>query len=131
MNNRITEEDFIGAGFIPVDHVELDHPRKIDWGFIYKSRTIEERLSRAEKLACAMNDAADKLQNERNELNQLCIKKEQQLEKLTAAVQANNDMLQAEVARMNEERQEWNRASANLRSRIRELENGRKSQLSD
>lgn len=74
------------------------------------------------KLAATMNHAAKLIQDERDKLVKMMEKKEQQLEKMETAVRQNLEMLQGEVTRMNEERQGWNAESAQLRARIRELE---------
>ena len=62
-----------------------------------------------------MNHAASLIQDERNQLNKLCELKEQQIEKLKAAMDQNNGMLQSEVAKINEERQKFNESKAGLK----------------
>lgn len=62
-----------------------------------------------------MNHAASLIQTERNQLNKLCELKEQQIEKMKEAMDANNNMLQSEIAKINEERQKFNQSKTGLK----------------
>ena len=121
MNN----DDFIAAGFERLDPELIEkRPPKIRWGELYKKLSDEAKIRYLEKLASTMNHAASLIQNERNQLMELCALKEQQLIKMSEAVSKNNAMLQHEVTRMNEQRQGYNRELARLNAQVRELSNG-------
>ena len=110
------QEDLIAKGFHKLDDKLLVvKAPKITWGRIYQSSSNEEKIDYLEKLASTMNHAASLIQDERNQLNKLCELKEQQIEKLKEAMDANNTMLQSEVAKINEERQKFNESKAGLK----------------
>ncbi len=123
MNNG-QSDDLVSAGFHRIDEKALpNHPPKISWGPIYQGKSDREKIIYLEKLSEAMNHAAFLIQNERNELTELCALKEAQLETLTKAMEANNEMIQQEVTRMNADRQNYNQAIKELNEKVRELEN--------
>ena len=110
------QEDLLAQGFHKLDDKLLVvKAPKITWGRIYQSSSNEEKIDYLEKLASTMNHAASLIQDERNQLNKLCELKEQQIEKLKEAMDANNNMLQSEVAKINEERQKFNESKAGLK----------------
>lgn len=116
------ESDFVSAGFC-VENIPLNlRPPKIRWGKKYRKMTDTEARPYLEKMLNALNDALDRIQTERNKLGYLVEQKEEQLIKLNQAVQANNDMLQSEVIRMNSDRQSMLSQIASLKAKIRELE---------
>ncbi len=116
-------EDLVDAGFKRLDNKLMKkRPGAIKWGRLYQGFSAKEKIKYLEKLAFTMNDAAATLQEERNLLNELCAKKEEQIQQLNKAISQNNMMLQSEVSRMNEERQAFNAESAKLRKQIKELE---------
>ena len=117
--------DYIAEGFHKLDdHLVDSRPPKIKWGKKYQSWSLERKLEHAEKLACAMNHAAYLIQQERDALNELCEKKEQQLMKMNEAVRKNNEMLQQGISRLNEQKQGYHDHIANLNAKIKELECG-------
>jgi len=125
MSSNGHQNDFVGAGFQRLPkHTLNPNPPKINWGHIYRKKSLKERLRLAERTAAAMNDAAAKIQVERNQLNDLLHLKERQLQEAAKAVAANNEMLQTEVTRMNEDRHAMLDEMAKLKSKIRELESG-------
>ncbi len=73
-----------------------------------------------------MNHAASVIQDERDALGKLLDIKEEQLRKQHEMLNANNLMLQQQITKINEERQDYNAHVASLNARIRELENGAK-----
>ena len=110
------QEDLIAQGFHKLDDkLIVAKPPKIAWGRIYQASSNEEKIEYLEKLASTMNHAASLIQDERNQLNKLCELKEQQIEKLKEAMDANNLMLQSEVTKINEERQKFNQSKAGLK----------------
>jgi len=118
----MNEPDYVAAGFQALD-VELPpRPKKIQWGRLYRDKTDAQKITYLEKLAASMNEAAAKIQGERDALGQLCELKEQQLIQQSRAVAANNEMLQAEMTKMNLDKQEILKSCADLRARVRELE---------
>ncbi len=129
MNNRITkvveQQDLIAQGFHRLDETLIEkRPPKISWGRIYKDMTDQKKIEYLEKLASTMNHAASLIQGERNELNNLCELKENQLGKMKEAMDQNMNMLQTEVTKMNEQRQGFNAEVGRLNKIIKDLENG-------
>jgi flagellar capping protein FliD len=119
---KFTEEDLTEAGFHKVENVQ-QHPPKINWGPIYKKSTTEkDRLAYAEKLAASMNHAANLIQGERDQLGQLCEKKELQIESMKIALEQNNQMIQEQITKMNAERQLYNQEISRLKAELRNLE---------
>jgi len=122
MGNKLDQDDFVAAGFERLDNAAIEQrPPKINWGQLYRDKPMEERLAYAEKLASTMNQAAAKIQRERDELGKLCEKKEQQLQAMSKAIAQNNAMLQAEVTRMNRDKQEILAESTRMRVELRSL----------
>ena len=120
---KIADEIYDHAdGLKRIEAVEL--PPKIKWGDEFLSWTPEKKLQYLMKFAEAMNHAADVIQRERNLLGELVEKKEEQLQQMQSMLDANNQMLQQEITRMNEERNKTNKYVAQLNARIRELEHG-------
>jgi chromosome segregation ATPase len=125
VGNKIDQEDFIAAGFKRLDRQLEQHPPRIEWSNIYsvrKKEDCEEQLSYAQRVAESYHHAAHQIQKERDELLELCAKKEQQIKALDKGIRQNNDMLRQEITRMNAERQDWLAEATKLRARIRELE---------
>lgn len=125
MGNKIDQNDFVGAGFKRLRRQLEQHPPRIKWENIYrkkKKEEIEDQLIYAQRVAESYHEAAHQIQKERDELGVLCAKKEKQIEALDRGIRQNNSMLQQEITRMNEERNQWLAESAKLRARIRELE---------
>jgi seryl-tRNA synthetase len=117
------QEDYVALGLKRLDpHIVSGHPPKIAWGDKYKDWTDKEKISYLEILACSMNHAADLIQKERNELNDLCGMKEKQLEKMSEAMTQNMDMLQSEITNMNIQKQDYHVCISELNAKIRELE---------
>ena len=115
-------DDFMIDGFHKLDEKIVDErPPKIRWSDRFRERSIEDQAAYLEKLAHTMNHAAYLIQNERDQLNELCEKKELQLESLNEAIKQNNLMLQQEVARMNAQRQEYHLNIKRLNAEIRSL----------
>ena len=115
--------DFIGAGFKEVENYTPDPPM-IKWGKVYEDKWDDgEKIRYLEKLASAMNHAADIIQGERDELMRICEQKEEQIKSLDKALQQNNSMIQGEINRANEKQQESNNIIVRLNQRVRDLEN--------
>ena len=127
MSNKIEIEDLVAQGFHRLDEnlIELRPPR-ITWLDGYKKKSPEAKIEYLEKLASTMNHAARLVSDERDKMVELCVKKEKQLEVMSKQIEANNDMLQQEVTRMNAQRQGYNTEIARLGDRVRELESGNK-----
>lgn len=125
MNGAVEQHDFIDEGFHRLDkEIVKDHPPRISWGPIYKSKNDKDKVQYLEKLASAMNHAAFLIQNERNTLGELVEQKEEQIIVMKAALDQNNTMIQGEITKMNAERQNYNKAVADLKAKVRVLENG-------
>lgn len=120
---KIVEEiDEVTEGFkrVPV----IERPPRVKWGKKFEKWSIEKQNDYLKRFAESMNHAAGTIQKERDHLGKLAQIKEDQLMKMQAMVDANNLMVQSEITRMNEYRQQVNEEAAKLRARIRELESG-------
>ena len=114
--------DLVAAGFRKLDSKLIGlRPPIINWGIIYKGMPDDKKISYLEKLASSMNHAASLVQGERDELNRLCVLKEEQIQKLNTAMRQNSDMLQSEITKINLERQEFNKEAVRLNRIIKEL----------
>ena len=123
MNKQEKQADLMVEGFHKLDDT-LIHPHapKIKYLPGFTNKNPENQIKYLKALAATMNHAAKLIQEERDALNGLMILKEQQLISMSAQVEANNQMLQFEVTRMNEQRQAYNKLTAKMCARIRELE---------
>lgn len=127
-NGEMNDSDFIGEGFHKIDErLLVNRPPKIQWGKRYEAWPIERQLDYTQKLAASMNHAAHLIQLQRDELNTLCGLKEQQLEKMTKALDANNNMIQQQMTEMNEHKQAANKHAAAQNKLIKELRDGNSS----
>lgn len=119
----INEPDILVEGFHKVDSHLLE-PKAPRLKFMPKfyEKADEQKLEYLVKLASTMNQATVLIQNERDELVKLMVKKEAQLEKMAEMMRQNNEMLQQEVTRMNEQRQQYHQRMMAADERIRELE---------
>jgi hypothetical protein len=121
----INEPDFLAEGFEKLDDHLLDaRAPRVKLLPAFHERSHERQVDYLLKLASTMNHAARLISDERDRLVELMVKKEAQLEKMAAQMRANNEMLQGEVARMNEQRQGYNAEVMRLGKRIKELELG-------
>lgn len=119
------QRDFVGAGFVMIDDKHItDRQPRIEWGRIYGEKTEAEKIEYLQKLCASYNDAANRIQAQRDELGELCGKKEKQIESLEAGMRANNAMLQSEVTRLNEDRQQMLKTVAELNAKLKALRNG-------
>jgi len=124
MGNMLKMNDFVGAGFHRLDDNLIEqHPPMIQWGQLVRDMGPEARERYLQRLASTMNHAARLVQDERNALQVLCGKKEEQLIALAKAVEANNSMLHSEVTRMNEDRQQMLTTIARLNTELRASRN--------
>jgi len=124
-NNKKALPDLLVEGFHKLDDHLLDNKAPkltLMSGFHDKDEATKTRYLLA--LAATMNHAAKLVSEERDALVEAIVLKEQQLEKLAAAMEANNNMLQSEVTKMNEHKQGFHAEVRRLNTRIRELERG-------
>ena len=121
----INEPDELVDGFHRLhDHLLEARAPKLRLLPGWEKRTDEQKVQYMLKLAATMNHAAKLIQDERDMLVVLMEKKEQQLKRAAAAVRQNNEVLQSEVARMNEQRQQFQQRMTELTQKIEELQNG-------
>lgn len=121
-NVNMTNDDFVAQGFRKLDDNLIERrPPKIKWGERYRRSSDKDKIQYLEKLAATMNQAAFLIQGERNELGRLCELKEEQIIKLKNAMDANNNMLQTEIMKINQERQSFSEAAIAKNNEIREL----------
>ena len=123
MEHHDRSNDWVGEGWHRLDpDIIQDKPPKIAWGDRYKMWPDAKKIKYLEELASSMNHAAFLIQNERDELNVLCERKEKMLNTLSQNLDGNNGMIQQQMTLLNEERQLWNKAAAEMKAKIRELE---------
>jgi predicted nucleic acid-binding Zn-ribbon protein len=120
---KIVEEiDKVTEGFKKVPVIE--RPPKVKWGKEFNKWDIQKQNDYLKRFAESMNHAAGTIQKERDKLGKLAEIKENQLMQMQSMLEANNRMIQAEVAKMNEYRQQAQQHAAKLEAKIRELESG-------
>ncbi len=125
MNNKEALPDLLVDGFHRLDDHLLDRKApKLMLMSGFHAKDEQSKIRYLLNLAATMNHAAKLISQERNELSKLIILKEQQLEKMVITVEANNQMLQSEVTRMNEQKQGFHTEVRRLNAKIRELESG-------
>ena len=126
MNHEYSpQDDFMVKGFHLLDDtiIELKAPRLVETTqFAAKSDGWKYLYYR--KIAATMNHAAKLIQDERDELNKAIFLKEDKLVSVMKQLDANNQMLVAEVTKFNEQRQSYNSEISRLNAKIRELESG-------
>lgn len=128
--NGKTTQDFLGEGFHKLDDELVDNKApRIKWGDKYQKKSDADKILYLQRLASTMNHAAYLIQNERNELLELMQLKEKQLEAMAANLDANNNMIQQQITKMNANKQEYHKRIASLNNQIREYENGDISRL--
>lgn len=121
------KKDLISAGFRKLDDsLVSNRPPKIKWGELYKQFSDKEKIEYLQKIASTMNHAAYLIQEERNGLLKSIDKKEEQLIKMKKTIDQNMEMLQIEITKINEERQEVNKKVAKLNAEIRRLNDNNK-----
>jgi hypothetical protein len=121
--NQIT--DYVSHGFHKLDDRFIEtHPPKIAWEPSWRLRSTESQLQWLEKFAHTMNYAAKLLTVERDKLGKLCEIKEAQLIKQNKQMAANSQMLQSEVTKMNEWKQQYLANVKRLNAEIKSLKNG-------
>lgn len=120
---NLNQDDFVAAGFERIEEDKVSqNPPKIRWGLRYQNMSPDEKVKYLEKFAHSMNHAAAMLQDERNKLNELLVRKEAQLEAGGRAMSQNNDMIQIQITKHNEDKQAFLTEIARLKARVRELE---------
>lgn len=116
---------FMVEGFQKLDDKYIDNrPPRIRFGRKYHQMPTDRKIAYLEKLAHTMNHAAGLACQDRNELGRLCELKENQLIALQNNTTQNTHTMQQQLIEMNEERAKTNETIAQLKARIRELENG-------
>jgi len=116
------QEDFVGKGFHKLDDNLIEkRPPMIRWGRIYQKFSNPEKINYLQKLASTMNQAAHLIQGERNQLQVLCAKKEEQIVSIKAAMEQNMATLQTQMTKINEEKQMFNQKAALFNKREKEV----------
>lgn len=119
------QDDFMVEGFHRLDDtiIELKAPRLVETT-VFAAKSEGQKYLYYRKIAATMNHAAKLIQDERDELNKLMFLKEEQLVSMMSQMDANNQMLAAEVTKFNEQRQSYHREISRLNDKVRELERG-------
>ncbi len=117
------QDDFVGKGFHRLDpKLVKTHPPKIAWGEEYREWPDARKIAYLEKLSATMNHAAYLIQEERNQLLELCTKKEEQIKSMKKALDQNNEMIQQQVTKFNEQVNAAAAEVTSLNKRVRLLE---------
>lgn len=93
---------------------------KIKWGNEYEEWPIEEQLAYTQKLAYAMNHAADEMQKDRNRLLKEHELMEAKVKQANQKMLVQNDMIQAQLVKMNLEKQQLNTLIVQLQMALKE-----------
>lgn len=79
---------------------------QIAWGDEYRGWPAEKRLSYAERLASAMNHAADVLQTERSQLLERLMAQEKRIESLEKMIASHGEVVNRELSAQDAEKQQ-------------------------
>jgi flagellar motility protein MotE (MotC chaperone) len=94
-------------------------PPPIRWGEEYQSWGERKKRQYAERVASAMNHAADLLQKERDERNKIIAHKEQQIKAAAKRHADLSDMIQRQITEHNAQTQQLNECIVELQKTIR------------
>lgn len=122
MGNMLKNKDFVGAGFkrIPDNLIE-QHPPMPKWGKAVLDMSLKDRCRYFERVAAAMNHAADRLQQDNTALNQLLADYKGKMESMARSTFSNNAMLQQMTTKHNADRQQMLQTIARQNAELREL----------
>jgi hypothetical protein len=121
----IKEEDFVAEDFVAEDWMrESRNVPLIELGDKWKVRSPEEKIKYLIKLASSLNHACQLIQKERNELNELCAKKEAQIEKLHETRLADRKMIHTQIEAENQKQQILLEENQRLHAEIEQLRKG-------
>lgn len=112
------ESDFVGDNF---ERYSKNAPR-IDIGGEFDKRSDKDKIEYLIKLASSLNHAAQLIQKERNELNDLLFSKEAQLTAAYEKITAGQMMIHKQLVRVNEEKQKLLDENQALYNEIMQLE---------
>jgi len=123
--NGANEPELLVEGFEKLDDHLLDRQApKLSLLPGFYDRDHKTQVHYLLRLASTMNHAARLISEERDRLVKLLVLKDKQIKILADGLEANNVMIQSEVTRMNEQKQEYHANVSELGARIRELESG-------
>ncbi len=112
----------VAEGFEVLDDHILDKKApKIRWEKGFENRPDELKIRYLKKLANTMNQAAKLIQDERDALVPLLVKKDEQIESMKKQVAQHQMVLQDQLTRLNNEKQQYNQEIARLSREIRLL----------
>lgn len=114
-NGNGKEEDFVGDFERKSKGVPLIPDDKI------VKRSLEEQVNYWHKLASSYNWTAAKIQEERDEIVALCVKKEQELVQLKKAREADQKMIHRQLETANKEKQDLLNENQKLYAEIKAL----------
>lgn len=115
-HEELTNE--VAEGFYKLDDNILDKkPPKIKWMPEFEKQDMKVQLEYCKKLAATMNHAAKLVSDERDRLVELMVRKEKQLESMAEQLNQNNIMLQDQITKMNEQRQQAIKMYQELKSK--------------
>ena len=122
MSNEDKQADWVSAGFERLDDkAVVSLPPQIKWGKTFEAFSDEQKITYLTKLARTMNHAAALIQAERDHLGELCEKKEQQIMVMKAQNEKASQTLAIEIAKMNEQRQQYFKNISELNAKVAEL----------
>lgn len=108
---------------VEIEQIEIDEKApQILWGDKYKEWGDKRKIEYLQKLTSSMNHTLDLIQNERNELNELCLKQETKIKQLQMILDRERQMIHQQLAQENQTKQSQAKEIQTLRQRIRDLE---------
>lgn len=123
---RTTHEeltDTVVEGFKRLDDNILDRrPPKITWMEGFEKKEDKAKIEYLKKLASTMNNAARLIQDERDALVKLMVKKEEQLAVMQKQMRQNDEVLQKQLISMNAQKQHASDEISKLTKRLRKYE---------
>lgn len=123
MNDKIEYPDFVNEQLFKRYSIGAE---RIQFGDAWKARPDEDKIEYLIKLASSLNQAAVKIQEERNKLNAILFTKENQLVACNKGRTQDREMIQKQLLRENETKEKLIQENQSLRAEIKRLENGDK-----
>jgi hypothetical protein len=121
--------DMVVEGFERLDDNILDRrPPKITWMEGFEKKEDRAKIEYLKKLASTMNNAARLIQDERDALVKLMVKKEAQLAAMQKQMRQNDEVLQKQLISMNAQKQHASDEISRLAKRLRQYELAERNQ---
>lgn len=116
-NGNGSKDDFVGKLF--VRKTKKDKLKLIEFSKEWEARTDEEKIKYLHRLASSLNEAAQQIQKERDELNKILFQKEAELVALKKQMEVERMMIHKQLEAENKKQQKLLEENQNLRRKTR------------